>query len=58
MLVGMQGYYEDSRDNGLPAGDESLRCLSSKVPRWIGDSHWDDKVSLPHPAPSSPGPLL
>jgi len=41
----MQGYFRYGEDEGLPAGHESLKCLSSKLPRWIGDAHWDDKVS-------------
>lgn len=44
MAHAMQGYYDDATDNGLPAGHESLRCLSSKVPRWMSDSQWDGKV--------------
>ena len=43
-LCMVQGYFKSGEDNGLPAGHESLQCLSSKVPRWIGDAHWEDKV--------------
>ena len=42
----VQGYFKYGDDNGLPAGHESLACLSSKMPRWVGDTFWDDKVSL------------
>ena len=51
LLSLVQGYFKDGEDTGrggtqaiLPAGYESLRCLSSKLPRWIGDSHWHNKV--------------
>ncbi|DBA76070.1 hypothetical protein WJX77_012502 [Trebouxia sp. C0004] len=40
------GYFHYGEDKGLPAGHESLKCLSSKLPRWVGDAHWDDKVVL------------
>ena len=40
----LQGHFQYGEDNGLPAGHESLKCLSSAMPRWIGDAHWDDKV--------------
>lgn len=43
-LYMVQGYFKSGEDKGLPAGHESLQCLSSKVPRWIGDAHWEDKV--------------
>lgn len=41
----LQGHFQYGEDNGLPAGHESLKCLSSALPRWIGDAHWDGKVS-------------
>ncbi|KAL0035290.1 hypothetical protein WJX79_010560 [Trebouxia sp. C0005] len=40
------GYFHYGDDKGLPAGHESLKCLSSKLPLWIGDAHWDGKVVL------------
>ena len=42
----LQGHFQYGEDNGLPAGHESLKCLSSAMPRWIGDAHWDNKVRL------------
>ena len=42
----MQGFFDDAKDSGLPAGHESLKCLSSKNPRWMGDSQWDNKVII------------
>ena len=44
----MQGYFKYGEDQGLPAGHESLHCLSSQVPRWIGDPVYADKVTQ-HP---------
>ncbi|KAL0046483.1 hypothetical protein WJX82_001718 [Trebouxia sp. C0006] len=38
------GYFENDNDNGLPAAYESLQCLTSRLPRWIEDPYWDDKV--------------
>ncbi|DBA68653.1 hypothetical protein WJX79_009266 [Trebouxia sp. C0005] len=38
------GYFEFANDNGLPAAHESLQCLTSRIPRWIEDSYWDDQV--------------
>ncbi|KAL3145862.1 hypothetical protein ABBQ38_015231 [Trebouxia sp. C0009 RCD-2024] len=38
------GRFQYGEDNGLPAGHESLKCLSSLLPRWIGDAYWDNKV--------------
>ena len=40
----LQGDFQYGEDNGLPAGHESLKCLSSAMPRWVGDAHWDNKV--------------
>ena len=42
----VQGYFKYGDDNGVPAGHESLTCLSSKMPRWVGDAYWDDKVNM------------
>ena len=42
----VQGHFHYGDDKGLPAGHESLKCLSSKLPRWVGDAYWDDKVSI------------
>ena len=41
-----QGYFKFGEDKGLPAGHESLKCLSSRLPLWIGDPQFDNKVSL------------
>lgn len=42
----LQGYFKLGEDRGLPAGHESLQCLSSRTPLWIGDEHFDNKVSV------------
>ena len=41
----LQGYFKFGENKGLPAGHESLKCLSSRLPLWIGDPHFDNKVS-------------
>ena len=43
-IIMMQGRFQYGEDSGLPAGHESLKCLSSAMPRWIGDAYWDNKV--------------
>lgn len=40
------GYFKYGEDQGLPAGHESLHCLSSQVPRWVGDPVYADKVVI------------
>ena len=40
----LQGHFQYGEDNGLPAGHESLKCLSSAMPLWVGDTHWENKV--------------
>ncbi len=45
MSLFVQGYFENDNDNGLPAAYESLQCLTSRLPRWIEDPYYDDKVS-------------
>lgn len=44
-LCDVQGYFKLGEDRGMPAGHESLKCLTNKEPRWIGDPYFNNKVS-------------